>query len=67
MTAAAAIGKAPHVFRAINRVTAAFAKDGIPKTHTNLQDQYHYRSIDDLLNRLAPLLARHGLVSCRES
>lgn len=61
MTAAAAIGKAPHVFRAINRVTAAFAKDGIPKAHTNLQDQYQYRSIDDVLNRLAPLLARHGL------
>lgn len=61
MTAAAAIGKAPHVFQAINRVTAAFAKDGIPKTHSNVKDQYQYRSIDDLLNRLGPLLARHGL------
>jgi hypothetical protein len=53
--------KCPHVYRAINRITGAFAKAGIPKTHTNVQDQYHYRSIDDVLNRLAPLLAKHGL------
>ena len=52
---------APHVYRAINAVTAAFARDGIPKAHTNLVDQYHYRSIDDVLNRLGPLLARHRL------
>ena len=52
---------APHVYRAINAVTAAFARDGIPKVHTNLVDQYQYRSIDDVLNRLGPLLARHRL------
>jgi hypothetical protein len=51
----------PQVYRAINAITAAFAKDGIAKTHTNLRDQYQYRSIDDLLNRLGPLLARHRL------
>lgn len=51
----------PHVYRAINRITAAFARDGIPKSHINLADQYLYRSIDDVLNRLAPLLARHRL------
>ena len=50
-----------HVYRAINSITAAFARDGIPKAHTNLKDQYQYRSIDDLLNRLGPLLARHRL------
>ena len=51
----------PHVYRAINAITAAFARDGIPKAHTNLVDQYQYRSIDDVLNRLGPLLARHRL------
>ena len=49
------------VYRAINAITAAFARNGIAKTHTNLRDQYQYRSIDDLLNRLGPLLARHRL------
>ncbi|HUE78776.1 MAG TPA: ERF family protein [Sphingomicrobium sp.] len=53
--------KAPHVFRAINRITAAFAGAGMPKSRLNAQGQYHYRSIDDLLGRLGPLLAKHGL------
>jgi hypothetical protein len=53
--------KPAHVYRAIHAITAAFAKDGIAKAHINLKDQYHYRSIDDLLNRLGPLLARHRL------
>ena len=51
----------PHVYRAINAITAAFAHDGIAKTHTNVRDQYQYRSIDDVLNRLGPLLAKHRL------
>jgi len=51
----------PHVYRAITRITADFAKAGIPKAHTNVRDQYQYRSIDDVLNRLAPLLAKHRL------
>ena len=56
-----ATASAPHVYRAIHAITAAFARDGIPKAHTNLIDQYQYRSIDDLLNRLGPLLAKHRL------
>lgn len=52
---------APHVYRAINAITAAMAAEGIPKAHTNAQDQYAYRSIDDVLGRLAPLLAKHRL------
>ena len=35
------------------------------KTHLNQADDYKYRSIDDLLDRLAPLLANTGCVSCR--
>jgi hypothetical protein len=51
----------PQVYRAINAITAAFAHDGIAKLHTNIRDQYQYRSIDDVLNRLGPLLAKHRL------
>jgi hypothetical protein len=53
--------RSPHVYRAINAITSAFASDGIAKTHTNVRAQYQYRSIDDLLGRLGPLLARHRL------
>jgi hypothetical protein len=53
--------RCPEVYKAIHRITAEFAKLGIPKLHTNVPDQYQYRSIDDLLCRLAPLLARHRL------
>jgi len=49
------------VYRAITAITAAMSRDGVPKAHTNLDDQYAYRSIDDLLGRLAPLLAKHRL------
>ena len=53
--------RSPQVYRAINAITSAFAHDGIAKAHTNVRDQYQYRSIDDLLNRLGPLLARYRL------
>jgi hypothetical protein len=51
----------PEVYRAINAVTAALAGDGIPKSRTNPIELYQYRSIDDVLNRLAPLIAEHRL------
>ena len=51
----------PEVYRAINAVTAALSGDGIPKSHTNPIELYQYRSIDDVLNRLAPLIAEHRL------
>lgn len=53
--------RGPRIYKAINAVTAELAKRGIAKTHTNAQDQYQYRSIDDVLNRLGPLLAKHKL------
>jgi ERF superfamily len=52
---------APCVYGAINAITAELAACGIPKTHTNAVEQYEYRSIDDVLNRLAPLLASYRL------
>jgi hypothetical protein len=52
---------APSVYAAINAVSAELAEHGIAKSHVNDADDYRYRSIDDLLDRLAPLLARHRL------
>lgn len=49
------------VYKAICSVSEELAAAGIAKTHTNSQGQYQYRSIDDVLNRLAPLLAKHRL------
>jgi hypothetical protein len=51
----------PQVYRAIHAVAAELAKGGIAKRHRNERDDYFYRSIDDVLNRLAPLLAKHRL------
>jgi hypothetical protein len=48
---------APTVYAAINAVAAEFAKQGIAKRHVNEAEDYNYRSIDDVLDRLAPLLA----------
>lgn len=51
----------PDVYAAINAVSAELARAGLPKANFNLQDDYFYRSIDDVINRLAPLLATHRL------
>ncbi len=53
--------KGPRIYKAINSVMAELANAGISKIHSNAQEQYKYRSIDDVLNRLAPLLAKHRL------
>ena len=52
---------APQVYRAITAVAAELSGGGIPKRHRNERDDYRYRSIDDVLNRLSPLLAKHKL------
>ena len=49
------------VYQAINAVAGALAQDGVAKTRLNARDNYLYRSIDDVLERLAPLLAQHRL------
>lgn len=51
----------PRVYAAINAVSAELAKAGIPKARTNLDEQYQYQGIDDVYNRLSPLLAAHKL------
>lgn len=52
---------APHVYRAISAITAQLAPIGIAKRHRNERDDYRYRSIDDVLNRLSPLLPKYRL------
>ena len=52
---------APYVYKAINAISRELAGSGIAKVHHNERDDYLYRSIDDVLNRLAPLLAKHRL------
>jgi hypothetical protein len=52
---------APSVYAAIHAVAADLATVGIAKNRTNVADDYKYRSIDDVLRSLAPLLAKHRL------
>jgi hypothetical protein len=52
---------APSVYAAINAVSAELARRGIAKAHVNQVDDYKYRSIEDVLERLAPLLAEKRL------
>lgn len=49
------------VYQAINAIAAELADKGIPKAHRNEERDYAYRSIEDVLSALAPLLARHKL------
>ncbi len=49
------------IYQAINSVAAELSQNGIAKLHRNDEAEYQYRSIEDVLNALAPLLARHKL------
>lgn len=49
------------IYKAINAVQAALAKDGITKSRKNQQQGYNFRGIDDVYNAISPLLAEHGL------
>jgi hypothetical protein len=49
------------VYQAINAVAAALSKEGIAKDRNNQAQGFKFRGIDDVLNALSPLLARHGL------
>ena len=52
---------APSVYTAITAVSAELATAGIPKIRLNAADDYHYRSIDDVVGALSPLLSKHRL------
>lgn len=52
---------APHVYQAINEVTAAMATEGLAKSRKNDQQGYKFRGIDDVYNALARILANAKL------
>lgn len=49
------------VHKAIVQVAAELSQDGIGKDHRNAEQKFNFRGIDDVLNVLSPLLARHKL------
>lgn len=51
----------PQVYAAIAAVAADLARLGIPKTQVNKSEQYSFRGIDQVFNRLSPALAAHRL------
>ncbi|MBD1412895.1 ERF family protein [Burkholderia contaminans] len=51
-----------HVHAAIKQITKAISADGIAKTGQNDENGYAFRTIDDIKNRLAPLLDEHNLI-----
>jgi hypothetical protein len=51
----------PKVYRSIAGVANELSKRGIGKGRTNAQEHYQFRSIDDVYNRLSPVLAKHKL------
>lgn len=51
----------PAVYLALTAITQELSQVGIPKTRVNIADGYRYRSIDDVMGVLSPLLSRHRL------
>lgn len=52
-----------NVYQAINAVQSDLSQVGIAKNRNNTQGAgFKFRGIDDVLNALSPLLAKHGLV-----
>jgi len=50
-----------HVYEAIAAITDEMSKEGISKTGKNQQQGYAFRGIDQVLNALSPMLAKHKL------
>lgn len=52
----------PEVLKAIGRVSAALAADGISKDRKNKEQNYSFRGIDDVLNTLARLYVDNNII-----
>lgn len=50
------------VYAAIAGVSGEMAAEGISKTRKNEQQGYRFRGIDEVMNALAPVLVKHGLL-----
>jgi len=55
-------GEGPTVQEAIRRVTYDIARIGVGKHGINRDQNYQFRGIDDIVNAMSPLLAKHGVV-----
>jgi len=51
----------PLVYAAILEVLADLAKAGVGKNQRNTTQNFQYRGVDDVMDALAPSLAKHGL------
>lgn len=54
--------KSKGIYAAINAISADLAETGVSKSRTNAMQNYQFRGIDDVMNALAPLLVKHGVV-----
>jgi hypothetical protein len=52
------------VYKAIAEVMRDLGNEGISKSRKNQLQGYSFRGIDEVLNALNPLLAKHGLIIC---
>lgn len=50
------------VYQKIAAISAALSKAGVAKSHYNKEQKFHFRSIDDIYNALAPLLVEEKLL-----
>lgn len=50
------------VYAAIHAIMRDLSAIGIAKDHFNKDQKFHFRSVDDVLNVLSPLLVRHRLI-----
>lgn len=50
------------VYKAMADVMADLAKVGVSKSQYNKQQGFAYRGVDDVMNALAPSMAKHGLL-----
>lgn len=50
------------IFKALSAVQSDLAKVGISKNQKNTHQGYKFRGIDDVLNTLAPIIAKHGVL-----
>jgi len=50
------------IFKALSAVQSDLSKIGISKNQQNSHQGYKFRGIDDVLNTLAPIIAKHGVL-----
>jgi hypothetical protein len=62
MSEPAAAPQTKAVYTAIKHVMEDMAKAGVGKSKYNEQQKFSYRGVDDVMDALAPSLAKHGLL-----